>query len=376
MKPLKHQVEKSRECYDILKSKGLVYLAGEVRSGKTLTAILTAEMTKAEHILVLTKKAAIPGWMKFSEFFTKQYNITNYEQVTKLSKDNYDLIIVDEAHNLGQVGKPSKRVKDIRKIALNKPVILMSGTPHAETKASMYHQMCITKYSPFNQWKNFYRFFDVFGILETQYIAGRLLKVYKKTKPEIDIYLQDYWVRMTQEDAGIMVEQEEELHYIELDKDTKALYNQLLTDKIAIIDGEEVVCDSDMKLRVTLHQLEFSDAHVNYIYKNFKGKVALMAHFIKQQEELSKIFPYFDVFSSNRHKEGVDLSMYDHFVIVSNDYSGAGHLQRMQRNVNINNTKATKVHHLLVEGGISDQVYKAVSQKKDFNNSVFKKETI
>ena len=110
--------------------------------------------------------------------------------------------------------------------------------------------------------------------------------------------------------------------------------------------------------------------------RELEGKVALMAHFIEQQKYLAAKFPEFDIFSSNRHKEGVDLSMYDHFVIVSNDYSGSGHLQRMQRNVNINNTKATTVHHLLVKGGISDQVYQAVSQKKDFNNSVFKKEQI
>ena len=353
-----------------------MYLAGEVRSGKTLTAILTAEKSKAKSILVFTKKAAIEGWMKFKPFMTKHYHITNYEQVSKLDRDDYDLVIVDEAHNLAAVGKPSKRVREIRTLAYNKPVILLSGTPAAETKAGYYHQMYITKYSPFDQWKNFYRFFDVFGVVGIKWLAGRQIKEYKKTKPEIDVYLEDYFVTMTQADAGIKVEQEEVLHYIELDEPTKAIYNELLTHQVATINGEEVVCDTDMKLRVTLHQLEFSGAHIQYIKKNFKGKVALMAHFIAQQKLLELTYPEFDVFSSNKHKEGVDLSMYDHFVIVSNDYSGSGHLQRMQRNVNINNTKATKVHHLLVKNGISDQVYKAVSQKKDFNNSVFERKRI
>lgn len=376
MKALPHQIEKSDECYTILKETGLVYLAGEVRSGKTLTAILTAEKAKVSDILVFTKKAAIEGWMKFQPFMTKNYHITNYEQASKLNKDDYDLIIVDEAHNLGAVGKPSKRVKDIRKLAYDKPVILLSGTPHAETKASLYHQMCITQYSPFNNFTNFYRFFDVFGVLDSKWIAGRMLKVYTKTKPELDAYLEDYWVKMTQADAGIKTVQEEEVHYIDLDPTTRAIYNELLEHQVATIRGEEVVCDTDMKLRVTLHQLEFSRAHIQYITENFKGKVALMAHFIDQQKLLELTYPEFDVFSSNKHKEGVDLSMYDHFVIVSNDYSGAGHLQRMQRNVNVNNTKPTKVHHLLVKDGISDQVYKAVSQKKDFNNSVFERKKI
>ena len=376
MKALPHQIVKAEECYDILKAKGLVYLAGEVRSGKTLTAILTAEKSKAKNILVFTKKAAIEGWMKFSDNMTKHYHITNYEQASKLNKDDYDLVIVDEAHNLGTVGKPSKRVKEIRALAYNKPIILLSGTPHAETKASLYHQMCITKYSPFAQWSTFYKFFAVLGILESKWIAGRMLKVYKKTVPEIDLYLEDYWVRMTQADAGIDVEQDDVVHYIELDKGTTSLYNALLKDQVAIIDGEEVICDSDMKLRVTLHQLEFCQSTIDFIRENFKGKVALMSHFRKQQELLAKEFTEFDCFSSNKHKEGVDLSMYDHFVIVSSDYSGAGFLQRRQRNVNVNNTKTTRVHHLMVKGGISEQVYKAVSVKKDFNNAIFKKRRI
>ncbi len=368
MEPLAHQRQKAQECLMILKKRGLVYLAGEVRSGKTLTAILTAEATKAFHILVLTKKAAIPGWIKFQDNMTKDWMVINYEQVSKL-EGKYDLVIIDEAHNLGQVGKPSKRVKEIRKLAYNIPVILMSGTPHAETKASMYHQMCITKYSPFDKYKNFYKFFEIFGIKEQKWIAGRMITEYKKTLPELDPYIETYIVKMTQADAGIEVEQQEVLHYITLDDDTKHKYNELVKHQVY----EDIVCDSDMSLRMTLHQLEFCYNHVKYISDNFKGKVALMAHFKEQQKFLEKTFPEFDIFSSNKHKEGVSLKEYDHFVIVSSDYSGAGFLQRRERNVDINNTEATKVHHLLVKGGISESVYDTVSQKKDYNNAVFKK---
>jgi len=262
MTPLPHQIEKSDEAYGILKSKGLVYIAGAVRSGKSLTMILTCEKTKAENILVLTKKAAIDGIKKFKANMTKSYTITNYEQVSKLNKDNYDLVVIDEAHNLAPVGKPSKRVKDIRALAYDKPVILMSGTPHSESKAGLYHQCCITKYSPFNRYTNFYRFFDVFGILTTKWIMGIQRKDYKKIKEvEFDVYMQDYWVRMTQLDAGIKQEQKDILHYIELDDETKKIYNTLLKDSVVeLIDeqGNEItlVGDSVMKLRTMLHQLE------------------------------------------------------------------------------------------------------------------------
>ena len=374
MKPLPHQVEKSLEVYNILQDKGIVYLAGAVRSGKTLTVILAAEKTKAKNILVLTKKAAISGWHKFDDNMTKNYHITNYEQAHKLLDKSFDLVIVDESHANGQVGKPSLRVKNIRKLAYDLPVILMSGTPHIETKASLYHQMCITKYSPFYRYPNFYRFFDQFGIITTQWMGGVQRKVYKTTRPELDAVIDPYFVTMTQADAGIEHTSQEQVHYIDLSEGTKEIYNKLMRDRIAVIDGERVVCDTDMKLRMTLHQLETGEEKFKYIEDHFPtGKVGVMSHFITERTALAKRLPYVEVYSSNKHKEGVDLSHLDHFIILSGDYSGAGHAQRIERNVNINNTKAAVVHHLLVKDGISDQVFKAVSNKRDFNNKTFKK---
>ena len=372
LKALPHQIEKSDEMFLILKERGLVYLAGEVRSGKTLTAILTAEMTDAKRILVLTKKAAISGWEKFSSFMSKDYIITNYEQINNI-KGTFDLLIVDEAHNLGQVGKPSLRVKSIRKLAYNKPLILLSGTPYAETKASLYHQMCVSKYSPFDTYKSFYKFFAIYGIPGIQYIAGRKLVIYKETVEELDKVIKPYFVTMTQEEAGIETKSGDVVHYVELSQQTKDLYNQLFTDKVAIINGEEVACDSDMKLRMTLHQLETGIEKFDFIRDNFSGKIAVMSHFIDERRRLSEYLPHIDVYSSNKHAEGVDLSHYDHFIILSGDYSGSKFIQRRERNVNINNNKTAMVHHILVKDAISEQVYNAVSHKRDFNNQVFQR---
>lgn len=373
MHALPHQIEKSEELLKVLKARGLAYLAGEVRSGKTLTAILTAEAYGAKSILVLTKKAAIPGWEKFRSFMVHNWTITNYEQVQKLKGNTYDLIIIDEAHNLGQVGKASLRVKAIRQLAYKHPVILLSGTPHAETKASLYHQMCITKYSPFDEYKSFYKFFAKYGLLRQQFIAGRAINVYKETLPVLDPVIEPYFVTMTQKDAGIRTKSGDIVHYVELNEETKAIYNKLFEDQIAIINGEEVVCDSDMKLRMTLHQLETGVEKFNYIKDNFTGKVAVMSHFIDERRRVEEHLLDVDVYSSNKHAEGVDLSHYDHFIILSGDYSGAKFIQRRERNVNLNNTKQAVVHHILVRGAISEQVYNAVSHKLDFNNQVFQR---
>ena len=74
--PLPNQVKFSQLCWEVLKEKGYVYLAGKPRSGKTYTAILTAEMSdKISNVLVLTAKAAISGWTKFIDG-NEMYNTT------------------------------------------------------------------------------------------------------------------------------------------------------------------------------------------------------------------------------------------------------------------------------------------------------------
>jgi superfamily II DNA or RNA helicase len=54
-----YQVELSNKATQILKDYGLVYLAMQVRTGKTLTAFATAHKFGAKKVLIVTKKKAI-----------------------------------------------------------------------------------------------------------------------------------------------------------------------------------------------------------------------------------------------------------------------------------------------------------------------------
>ena len=54
-----YQVRISDEAVEILKEHGLVYLAMEPRTGKTLTSIVTAYKVGAKDVLFVTKKKAI-----------------------------------------------------------------------------------------------------------------------------------------------------------------------------------------------------------------------------------------------------------------------------------------------------------------------------
>lgn len=393
MQPLKHQIEKSKDCLEIINNMGMCYLQGLPRSGKTLTSILVAEQLEdVKNILVLTKKNAISGWEKFHKLMTKNYKITNYEQIGKLNKQDYDFVIIDESHNLSAFPKPSGRTKLIKDLAYDKKVILLSGTAIVESPSGIYHQCYITKYSPFSEFKSFYQFHKEWGLPYEKFIAGRNLKFYDKCKPEIVEEINKFSVYMTQKDANINIEAEDELHYIDLEERTKKIYNHLQKKKVVSVydvNGKiiKIVCDSTMKLKVSLHSLEggtikCEDEYIeignlekiNYIKKHFEDSfdTVIMSHFVGERELLKKHFKKAQILSSMANSQGIDCSHAKHFIVYSESYSGSHHIQLRERIINVNGSKTNKVIYLLVKNGISDQVYKVTSNKKNFNDSLYR----
>lgn len=395
--PLPHQVEKANEAVKILKELGYVYINGQPRSGKTFTSILIAEQCeKVKSVMVLTKKQAIDGWLKFiTPDLRCKYTVINYEQLgtynaqrkivnLKHNPSEYQLVIIDESHNIGAYPKPSGRWRVVKSFCMHLPHIHLSGTPVIESANHIYHQMAISIYNPF-KFASFYRFFDKYGIPSTTDVRGMKMPCYDLFKPELLDELPKFTVYMSQQDAGINIQVEDKIHYITLNEQTKKLYNEVLKKRVAL--NGDLVCDSVMKLRTSLHMieggtvkvdddyidLEGSNEKIRYIKEHFGDNehIGIMSHFIGERKKLEKHFKRAKIFSSNAHAEGVDLSHLKHFIIYSSDYSGAKFVQRRERIANVNGSNTNIVHHLLVKGAISDEVYKAVSSKRDFNNQTF-----
>jgi len=476
-----NQIKFSAICWELLKVKGYVYLAGKPRSGKTWTAILIAEKSdKINSVLILTTKRAIgypelkdsdgkaildkdgmaklctnknspkyieedeKGWLMFinnNSALKHKYTVINYEQTgkswlrkytktgkklknpvieieLKLNPEDYQLVIIDESHNLGKVGAFNGRYKIIKTLCNNMPHIHLSGTAVVESLCGIYHQMSISKFSPFRH-RNFYDFHREYGDPYYIEVASRDINQYDKAKPTLMPKIDEFTVYMTQEDAGISKDLQavDKLHYIELDTDVKKLYNKLQELNIApildrmFLDGLyekdskdyhknlQLVCDTTMKLRTSLHMLESGVAKLEEFKKNTKGKLVpiakyielgntekidyikehfgdtedmgIMCHFIGERRLLAKHFKRARIYSSTSHAEGVDLSHLSHFIIMSSGYSGSKFIQRRDSIVNITGSNTLLVHHILVKKAISEQVYKKTSKKEDFNNSTY-----
>ena len=115
MKFRDYQEEIIDKGVDVLGEHGFVYLAMEVRTGKTLTSLGIAKEMGATRVLFITKKKAISSieadYQMLKPSFTLE--VINYESLHK-TEGSFDLVVLDEAHSLGAFPKPSKRAKQVK----------------------------------------------------------------------------------------------------------------------------------------------------------------------------------------------------------------------------------------------------------------------
>ena len=187
MIPYPHQEELSDDALLILREHGLVYLACEERTGKTLTAILVAEKSAANKVLIITKKKALGGWHETLEKFThtKDYTVTNYHQSHKLDTRAFDLVLLDESHNyISAFPKVGGIQRNLRPLMANKPLIYVSATPHAQGLPMLFHQFQLSSWSPWKKYKNFYQWFRVYGKVYQIRINGMPANQYDRCHEE------------------------------------------------------------------------------------------------------------------------------------------------------------------------------------------------
>lgn len=412
MKPYIHQEQGAQEAYAILQKYGLVYVAWEERCGKSLTSLLIAERSKAVNILILTKKKAIDGWRETlcgyfglkslrplrsgdggsASAHNKKYTVTNYHQAVKLSKV-YDLIILDEAHSyLSASPKTGKLWKDVAVLARGKPLIYMSATPYAQGYRLLFHQFKLSSWSPWAAYKNFYDWHRKWGIPDKTRTPYGLIETYAKVDSAVMATCEHLFITKTRAELKFEHEPEDVIHFYELTESTKKIYNTLIKDQVVMLGEHELVCDSPMKLRTSLHMLEGGVAKVedeylvldnrekiDAIQKDFEdtSNLAIMYNYIAEGTRLRKEFKHAIILQGTSFAEGVDLSGIENLVIYSQDFSTARHSQRRARQANKKRRTPINVHFYLVKDSVGEQVYETVSvNKTNFIDKLFNRKEL
>jgi len=393
MIPRDYQDKYSDVALEILKKFFLVYFAWEERTGKTLTAILVVEKSAAESALVVTKKGKpLKGWVDTLKAYNhkKKYEVINYHSAHKI-EGNFDIIILDEAHNyISSFPKPGLIWKQMGKITKGKPIIYLSATPHAQGPQMLYHQFALSSWSPWKKFTNFYRWFNTYGKPYTLKIGGRDINQYDRChKDDIMKCVNHLFLSKTRRQLGFHHEPQDELHYINLDDTTKKQYNTIVEDEMVELPDMLLICDTKSKMRFSLHQLEGgtmkqdekyiileNNEKIDYILTHWgdDDSVVIMYNYVAEYDKLKKYFKKALLLQATKNAEGVELASYEHLIVYSQDFSTARHTQRRARQASKDRDRPILVHFLLVEGGLSDQVYRTVSKnKKNYVDSVFER---
>jgi hypothetical protein len=392
---------------DVLIDKGFLYLAMEVRTGKTLTSLGIADKIGVGNVLFLTKKKAISTIESDYAMLNPKYNLVvmNYESIHKLPQDMWDFIVCDEAHSMGAFPKPSKRAKQVRElIAKNNPyVILMSGTPTPESFSQMYHQVYGIKNNPFKQYKNFYRFCDDYVRVTEKKINGLTIRDYSNGNQSIIDVMKAYTISYSQKEAGFKVDTREHKLYVKMDDVTYKVANKLKKDLVVEGKDEAILGDTSVKLMTKLHQIysgtvKFESGNskildlskASFIHDNFgDSKVGIFYKFKEEYNALKEVYgdnlcTELDEFNTTDKtialqiqsgREGISLRKAKALVYYNIDFSATSYWQSRDR-MTTKDRLESDVYWVFAEGGIEDKIYKAVSNKKDYTTKHFKKDLL
>ena len=390
----------------IIKKHGFVYLAMEVRTGKTLTALGIYDQLGLESILFVTKKKAIGSivddYNKLKPAF--KLEVINYESLHKVEGE-FDGVVFDEAHNMAKFPKPSNRSKQAKLIVKkNNPfIILMSGTPTPESYSQMYHQVYMCPNNPFNSFTNFYKFSKVYVDVFDKRINSMVIKDYTRGKESILTAMRPYTIAYSQKEAGFKVKTTEQVIHVDMKPLTYQLTKTLKNKRVIKGKEEVVLADTAVKLMSKLHQLfsgtvKFEEGNTQVIdtskaeairnkFKNmkigifYKFKAELDALKCVYGDDLTTTLDEFNSTDKNialqivSGREGISLKLADCLVYYNIDFSATSYWQSRDR-MTTKDRLENKVYWIFSKGGIEDKIYKAVTKKKDYTLRHFKKDLL
>jgi|TARA_R100000152_G_C6779367_1_gene210936 hypothetical protein len=392
---------------DIINKHRFLYLAMEVRTGKTLTSLGICKNLKVNEVLFITKKKAISSIEKDYLLLNPKFKLTviNYESLHKVNQKGWDLVICDEAHSMGAFPKPSGRAKKVKElVGKNNPyVILLSGTPTPESYSQMYHQVYFIPTNPFTSYRSFYKFAHEYVNVIQKKINGLYINDYSRGKQSILDMMSPFTISFTQKDAGFVVDTKENILEVDIKDSTISLIDKL--KKHLVVEGKDevILADTSVKLMMKVHQLcsgtiKFESgksmvldlSKAEFIKKHFKDKK--IGIFYKFKEELNAIKEVFgkdicqdlECFNTTDKnialqivsgREGISLKEADCLVYYNIDFSATSYWQSRDRMTTKDRLK-NNIYWIFSKGGIEKDIYKSVIKKKDYTLKHFKRDFV
>ncbi len=408
MKFRQYQSEIITTATNVLRKHKFVYLAMEVRTGKTLTSLGIAEQLGSKRVLFVTKKKAISSIVKDYEMLSPPYNICviNYESLHKVEPPHdWDIIILDEAHSMGAFPKPSKRARQVKEIIRKADcyVCLLSGTPTPESYSQMYHQVFGIPTNPFREFVNFYKFSKAHIDVKEKKINSLYIRDYSRGKQSILDLMKPYMISYTQKEAGFKVDTREHVLNVRMNDTTYYVAKRLQKDLVVEGSNNTILADTPAKLMQKLHQLYsgtiiFEDGSstiidltkAEFIIDKFKNKkIGIFYKFKAELKALKEVYgekltTELSVFEDTDKcialqivsgREGISLRQAEALVYFNIDFSATSYWQSRDR-MTTKDRLQSDVYWIFADRGIEKKIYDMVIKKKDYTLRHFKKDLL
>ncbi|HPS31060.1 MAG TPA: DEAD/DEAH box helicase family protein [bacterium] len=391
----------------IIHEYGFVYYTMEQRTGKTFTAFATCEELGHRSILFIGKKKNINDIKDQAQAFPElKVKVINYESVHTISDlEQFDVVIIDEAHNLGTYPKPSLRWQKVRAKTQGRRMIFLSGTPTPESWSTIFYQLRLSDSCPFRE-ENFYRWADKYVNVKKMERRGRPVNDYSGAKiKEIQKVIAKYQVVVSQSEAGFKTVIEEEVLPVRMSGYTKLAYDLMMKNTFIIFKRNDVavMADEAAALLQKCHQIAsgtLKNLKDYYIMDRSKAqaikkdamlkglnKFAIYYKYIAEGRMLTETFGdlvFTDdmkfnaaergVFVSQVQsgREGVNLSTCDVIYMFNIDFAWLSYSQTKDRVQHKDRTVTPKLIWVFGDCGIEAKIYEQVMKKKNFTTRHFR----
>lgn len=392
----------------------LVYLAMEMRLGKTLCALIIAREIKAKRVLFITTRKAYPGVVGDHALLDPPYEftVTTYGMAKKYLNYNPDVVIVDETHRMGAFPRPGKTWTTIRRICDGRRVMMLSGTPSPESYSQLYHQLALSSFSPLARYHNFYRFADEFVEKYEIQINGMDITQYDRCDGrKLWPHIKHLFVTLSQKEAGFQSEVVEKTLHVRMSPHAVDIFKRLKRDRIYLHpNGQAAVCNGGAQMMNKLWQISsgtlifdetvqgkidpdgvvIDTSKASFIREYFFGRKIVIFYKFKAEEKMLKMF--FPDHTDDFHKfnesdnltglvqiqsgsEGTNWRTADALVYYNLDFSAKVYLQSRMRSQDYTREKAAEIFFVFSDHGIEDLIYKAVTNKQDFTYGYYREAT-
>lgn len=410
-----YQVEPVQEMVRILTRFGICYQTWETRTGKLSSSLYCAELLGARSVLYVTKKKNLENALSDFAMVAPSYRFQciNYASVHKV-EGVYDLVILDEAHNLGGLPKMGVRAKRLAKlIGLGRSrVILSSATPCPESFGQLFHQFHVAGRGPWTRFQGPYAYYQWFRSGYGDRTATKSIGYGEEVPDWAAVHeapvmadIAPYVSNVTQADAEFPFVVQDKVLKVPMPDGLKKAYGQMKKNAILrLADGRAApangAADEMGKLRQIASgtlKLEdgssvvLSDYKAAAIKERMAGKrFGLLYYFRAERDLLLRHFPdatedalafergeadvYLGQVRSSR--EGVKLASADLLVMFTLDYSATSYIQARNRIQDYHRETQPTVVWVIGEGSLELRVLSVVRKKRNYTKAMYLSEKL